>query len=168
MPVVLAWTSFKRMPSLAGVQRLGIHSFAGFVLDPAALGRIVAARDPRWFVDNMAIEDAGVPLSVIRLKGRALSLAHGLELVLEVDPSRPANIRRADVKLGLWYSRPHVSAREDFDASGFPRRWVVESLGGDPIRRTVRFREVEWGAMYDPDVVFSATLPPGCWTSPSP
>ena len=136
-----------------------IDSFAGINLDTNKLERVASGHDDRWSIRTERQTLDGQPMTVLRLKGRMLSLAHGVEVAFFAYASNATNIHRIELTAMPLVKTPYVSIRSDFDTNGFPHTWIVETPKEEVTKKTVRFKEIEIEATFDERKVFLPDVP---------
>ncbi|MFA6546837.1 MAG: hypothetical protein WCS99_20640, partial [Limisphaerales bacterium] len=152
-------TSLASLPSAKPNQIT--DGFAGANLDTNKLERLVTGQDDRWLVGTETLTLDGRVMVVLRLKGRMLSLAHGVEVTLFADAANLTNIHRIELTGMPLVKSPYISIREDFDTNGFPHLWIVETPAAEVTKKTVRFKQVELDAKFDEKAVFLPDVPKG-------
>jgi len=138
-----------------------IDSFAGMKLDTNKLEDLAMGKDGRWSVQTDEAVLNGRKMAVLRLKGKTISLAHGEEIAFFADASHLTNIYRIELtktELPLLKT-PYISIRDDFDANGFPHTWIVETPTAETLKKTVKFKEVDFHAKFDDKAVFFPPIP---------
>ncbi len=145
-----------------------IDSFAGVKLDTNKLEAIVSGKDGGWIMETDDAVLNGRKMAVLRLKGKNISLAHGEEIAFFADANHLTNFYRIEVTgmpiemMGISLIKtPYISIRDDFDSDGFPHTWIVETPKGDVLKKTVKFKEVDFPAEFDNKAVFSPEIPAG-------
>jgi RNA polymerase sigma factor (sigma-70 family) len=145
-----------------------IDSFAGMKLDTNKLEAIVSGKDGRWIMETDDAVLNGRKMAVLRLKGKNISLAHGEEIAFFADANHLTNFYRIEVTgmplemMGISLIKtPYISIRDDFDPNGFPHTWIVETPNGDTLKKTVKFKEVDFPAEFDNKAIFSPEIPAG-------
>ena len=143
-----------------------IDSFAGVKLDTNKLEAIMSGKDGSWIVETDEAVLNGRKMAVLRLKGKNISLAHGEEIAFIADANHLTNFYRIEVTgmslemMGIpLIKTPYISIRDDFDSDGFPHTWIVETPKGDPLKKTVKFKEVDFPAEFDNQTVFLPQIP---------
>jgi RNA polymerase sigma factor (sigma-70 family) len=143
-----------------------IDSFAGVKLDTNKLEAIVSGKDGGWIVETDEAVLYGRKMAVLRLKGKNISLAHGEEIAFFADANHLTNFYRIELTgmpfemMGIpLIKTPYISIRDDFDSDGFPHTWIVETPKGDPLKKTVKFKEVDFSAEFDNKTVFLPQIP---------
>lgn len=145
-----------------------IDSFAGVKLNTNKLEAIVSGKDGGWIVETDEAVLNGRKMAVLRLKGKNISLAHGEEIAFFADANHLTNFYRIEVTgmplemMGMpLIKTPYISIRDEFDSDGFPHTWIVETPKGDPLKKTVKFKEIDFSAGFDNKAVFSPEIPAG-------
>ena len=142
--------------------RKDIDSFAGIKLDADKLELLVAGKSPNWTVEASETVLNGRKLAVLRLKGRGGSFAHGEEIALFADAKHLTNICRIELIKMPLFKTPYISTRDDFDTNGFPHTWIVETPNDEQnLKRTVKFKEVDFHAQFDNKEIFTPEIPIG-------
>jgi RNA polymerase sigma factor (sigma-70 family) len=143
-----------------------IDSFAGVKLNTNKLEAIVSGKDGGWIVETDEAVLNGRKMAVLRLKGKNISLAHGEEIAFFADANHLTNFYRIEVTgmpfemMGIpLIKTPYISIRDDFDSDGFPHTWIVETPKGDPLKKTVKLKEVDFSAEFDNKTVFLPQIP---------
>jgi hypothetical protein len=143
-----------------------IDSFAGVELDKKKLEAIVSGKDGGWIVETDEVVLNGRKMAVLRLKGTGIGLEHGEEIAFFADANHLTNFYRIEVTgmplemMGIpLIKTPYISIRDDFDSDGFPHTWIVETPKGDPLKKTVKFKEVDFPAVFDNKTVFLPQIP---------
>src|SRR5208282_2493876 len=71
------------------------------------------------------------------------------------------NIYRIELTGMPLMKTPYISTRDDFDTNGFPHTWIVETPKEETLKKTVKFKEVEFHARFNDQAVFSPEIPAG-------
>ena len=139
-----------------------IDAFAGIRLDTNKVEMLAAGKSLLWKVETGETNVNGRTLAILRLKGRSISLAHGEEMVFYADANNLTNIYRIELNRMPLIKTPYISIRDDFDTNGFPRTWIVETPNEAwTIKKTVKFKEIDWNAEFDNPTVFGPEIPAG-------
>jgi hypothetical protein len=139
-----------------------VDSFAGIKLSALGLDLLVKGWALNWTVQTEQAELNGRKLAVLRLKGRTISLAHGEEIAFFADAEHLTNICRIELTKMPLIKTPYISTRDDFDTNGFPHTWIVETPNDKwTVKKTVKFKEVDFHAQFDNKEVFSPEIPAG-------
>jgi hypothetical protein len=142
--------------------RKDIDSFAGVKLDADKLESLVAGKSPDWTAEASETVLNGRKLVVLRLKGKGISLAHGQEIAFFADVEQLTNICRIELTKSPLIKTPYISTRDDFDTNGFPHIWIVETPNDEQsLKKTVKFKEVDFHAQFDNKDIFTPEIPIG-------
>jgi RNA polymerase sigma factor (sigma-70 family) len=137
-----------------------IDSFAGIKLDTNKVEALAAGKSLVWKVETAETNLDGRKLEVLHLKGRSISLAHGEEIIFYADANNLTNVYRIELTGLPLIKTPYISLRDDFDTNGFPHTWVVKAPNDErTIKKTMKFKEIDWQAQFDNKAVFQPEIP---------
>ncbi len=140
-------------------QNDGLDSFAGTTWNTNKLEELIYGKSGRWKVETSETTTNGRTFAVLRLKGRRLSLARGVEVALYVDPADVRKLHRIELSGMPFINTPYISIREEFDRSGFPHLWITETPKDTIIQRKVTISDVAWGLPFDTNTTFRVIVP---------
>ena len=139
-----------------------IDSFAGVELSADKVEALATGKSFIWKVETDETVENGRKLAVLRLKGRNISPAHGEEIAFFADANNLTNIYRIELTSMPLMKTPYTSIRDDFDTNGFPHTWTIETPNEESVvKKTVKFKEIEYPAQFDNQTVFAPEIPVG-------
>jgi hypothetical protein len=152
--------NFKALQSRSKWEK-DLDTFSGMKPDPAKMEALTTGKSFFWRVETGETNIAGRKLSILRLRGRYLSPAHGEEVAFFADANNLTNIYRIELTAMILIKTPYISIRDDFDTNGFPHTWIIETPKDETTRKTTKFKEAEFHAQFDNQVEFKPKIPAG-------